>query len=361
MKINHGANLFELSKNLGKSTETLIDFSSNINPYGISPLAISKLQNNIHLASIYPDPEYTNLKNSISQYCKCDSNNIILGSGATELISTTIKTINPKNSLLLVPAYSEYEKELNKINCNIEKIFYRKENHFKINIEEILNKIKTCNLDLIIICNPNNPTGTLISQNEIEIISRNFSGQIMIDETYIEFTDFEKTSAISLTKNLKNLIIIRGTSKFFGTPGIRLGYSIISNEKLLEKIKTCPNLWNINIYASIMGEAMFLDKDFINYCYNNFNKNFKLLFDGLKSFKEFKVYESFSNFILCEIIDDNFDAYDLYNYLLTKEIIIRKADTFEGLNKKFFRVCVLTEENILFLLSEIKNFIYSKN
>ena len=179
----------------------------------------------------------------------------------------------------------------------------------------------------------------------------------MIDETYIEFTDSSKTSAINLVNKYDKFIVIRGTSKFFSTPGIRLGYAIVSKGEILDSLNIIPNLWNINIFASLMGEAMFKDYDFINMCHNDFNENFNLLFKGLKNFKEFKVYNSNSNFILCEILSSRFDANNLYNYLSKKGIIIRKAQSFDKLNEKFFRVCVLTKENINLLLKEIEGFI----
>lgn len=357
MKNNHGANLHQLSETLGINGNQIIDFSSNINPFGLSPKGLEKLKNNLQLASIYPDPDYTELKASISSYCNCNSKNIVLGSGATDLISSTIKVISPKHALLLSPAYSEYENELIKIGAKITKFFYEKENNFQIDIDYLISVISSNCFDIIIICNPNNPTGTLISTEDLEKIYLNFKKPIMIDETYIEFTNSSKTSAINLTSRYDNFIVIRGTSKFFSTPGIRLGYSIVSNGKILDSLKKIPNLWNINIFASIMGEAMFKDIEFINMCHNKFNENFNLLFKGLKSFKEFKVYNSNSNFILCEILSSKFNADTLYDYLSKKGIIIRKAQSFDKLNEKFFRVCVLTKENINFLLKEIEEFL----
>ena len=103
MKVNHGANLYDLSNQYGFSKEDFMDFSSNINPFGSSKLAKDYLVNNIDKVSIYPDPEYLKLKTSISNYCKCSKDNILLGSGATELISSFIETVNPKKSLLLSP------------------------------------------------------------------------------------------------------------------------------------------------------------------------------------------------------------------------------------------------------------------
>ena len=92
---------------------------------------------------------------------------------ATELISSFIKTINPKKALLLSPAYSEYENELNKINCEIVKYFSKEENNFIIDTKELVSAINSGNYGLSIICNPNNPTGFAFSRDEIEYILKN--------------------------------------------------------------------------------------------------------------------------------------------------------------------------------------------
>ena len=224
MKVNHGANLYDLSSQYGFSKEDIMDFSSNINPFGSSKLAKEYIVNNIDKVSVYPDPEYLELKTSISNYCNCSIDNILLGSGATELISSFIKTINPKKALILSPAYSEYEKELSKIECNITKYFSKKEYNFTINIDNLIEIINKDNYELIIICNPNNPTGFTFSKNEIEKILNNTNSFVMVDETYIEFTNTSIYSSTSLVDKYDNLFVIRGTSKFFSTPGIRLGY-----------------------------------------------------------------------------------------------------------------------------------------
>ena len=91
---------------------------------------------------MYPDPEYVELKKSISTYCKCNSENIVLGSGATELISSFIGTVNPKKAVLVSPAYSEYEKELNKIGCEIKKYYSKKENNFEINPTDLAKLVR---------------------------------------------------------------------------------------------------------------------------------------------------------------------------------------------------------------------------
>ena len=130
--LGHGADINSLARFYNKDPREIIDFSSNINPLGSSSLGKKAIVDNIDMVSIYPDPNYYNLKNSISEYCNCNIKNIVLGSGATELISSFIEIVNPKKSVLLSPSYSEYEKELNKVNCEIYKFFSKKENKFKV-------------------------------------------------------------------------------------------------------------------------------------------------------------------------------------------------------------------------------------
>ena len=326
MKVNHGANLYDLSSQYGFSKEDFMDFSSNINPFGSSKLAKKYVVNNIDKVSVYPDPEYIELKTSISNYCNCSIDNILLGSGATELISSFIETINPKKSLLLSPAYSEYEKELSKIGCNITKYFSKKECDFNIDVDTLIETINKDNYELIIICNPNNPTGFTFTKNEVEKILNSTNSFVMVDETYIEFTNMSIYSSTSLVDKYKNLFVIRGTSKFFSTPGIRLGYGLISNNKIKFEMNSNLDLWNINIFASMMGEVMFNDSEFIESTY----------------------------FILCEIKSKSLTAKEVREKLIPERIIIRDCVSFDGLDEYFFRVCILKPEENKLLVENLK-------
>lgn len=352
MTTNHGANIFDLSKNLGFSKDTLMDFSSNINPFGSSKKAKEAVINNIDMVSIYPDPEYKELKNSISEYCNCSSENIILGSGATELISSFIKTISPKKALLLSPSYSEYEKELNKNDCITEKYFAIKENSFNVNVDDFIATINNSTFDLVIICNPNNPTGFAFTTDDIEKILKNTDSFIMVDETYIEFTNLDIFSSTKLIDRYPKLFTIRGTSKFFSTPGIRLGYALSSEQTIKNSISKNIDLWNINIFATIMGEIMFKDKEFIESTAFKLKTEREFLLKNLKKIDSITVFNSYGNFILCEIKNEKLTAKDLYNSLLKKGLIIRNCSSFPSLSEYFFRVCILThEENIILLES----------
>lgn len=350
MSVNHGANLYDLSSKYGFSKDEFMDFSSNINPFGTSNKAKEYVINNINMVSMYPDPEYVNLKKSISTYCHCLEENIVLGSGATELISSFIKTIKPNKTLLLSPAYSEYEKELNKINSEVVKYFSKEENNFVIDEKKLVNSINEGNYDLTIICNPNNPTGFAFSREQVEYILKNTTCYVMIDETYIEFTETNIYSSTKLVDDYNKLFVIRGTSKFFSTPGIRLGYGLIGDKNIKEAINKNLDLWNINIIASAMGEIMFLDDMFISNTIDAMLRERDYLTTALSSIDDLTVYPSKGNFILCKINSKKLTAGELREKLLPKKIIIRDCNSFDGLTEYYFRVCILKpEENILLI------------
>lgn len=355
MSTNHGANLYDLSNKLGLNKNELMDFSSNINPLGSSSLAKQAVIDNIDMVSIYPDPSYKKLKYAISGYCNCSMENILLGSGATELISSFVDIINPKKAVLLSPSYSEYEKELNKVNCDVNKYFSTKENLFKVDINDFIKYINGDNHDMVIICNPNNPTGFTFTSDQIKYILENTNTFIMIDETYIEFSDTGVYSSTNLVDEFNKLFVIRGTSKFFGTPGIRLGYGLTSDKEIKEAINNKVDLWNVNTLASIMGEVMFNDTDFINITSYTLKSERDYLINELSSIEDFKVYPSDGNFILSEINSKKLTASDLRDLLIEKHIIIRDCKSFEGLGEYFFRVCTLNHYANKLLIESLKS------
>lgn len=354
MSKKHGANLFDLSKQYNFDINSILDFSSNINPFGADRKALNYIKEHIDIVSIYPDPEYIDLKASIANYCQCNSDDIMLSNGATSLISNYIKYANPDKALLLQPAYSEYESELESINAEIFRFYLKKDNDFKIDITELIEFINSNSIKLAIICNPNNPTGTILSRVEIEMLLTKTNAKFMVDETYIEFSDKDKFSSAPLTSSHENLFVIRGTSKFFATPGIRLGYAITSDMSAKEFISNSFHLWDINVIASTIGEIMFRNDEYIEKTHDLITNEMNFLKDQLSKISKIKVYPSYGNFILCEILSPDIDSDILYLELIKKGIAIRNCSSFNGLGNKFFRVCVLKHEDNSRLMDELK-------
>lgn len=350
---SHGANIFEIAKNEGIEIKYIRDFSSNINPLGPSKKALDELKNNLNLLSSYPDVDYVDLKKSISTYADCKIENIVLGLGSTEILKDAINFFAPKISMILSPCYSEYERELKKISSKIIEYNLEEKNNFKINLDEIIKIINEKKVEFLIFANPNNPTGTILKSQEIEKILNETETKILVDETYIEFTNRDVYSSTSLTKFYKNLIVVRGTSKFFALPGIRLGYALSSNEELLKYFKEKEILWQINSVAEICGKVMFSDEEYIDEVYEFIKSRRDYFYKEISKIKNLKTFESYGNFILVKILK-GIDAGKLRQKLMEKGLVIRNCENFKNLDNSYFRFCILDDDANEKLLKNLK-------
>ena len=217
----HGGDLDAIQRTYGIPKEEIIDFSGNINPLGFPKRAEDALKENLHLICTYPDKKYKALKQAIGTYTGADPSHIVVGNGSTELISTFIQTVHAKHSIIMGPAYSEYEREVSLGGGKFEYFPLKEEEDFKLNLPALL-KALTPDVGMFVACNPNNPTGTAIRTAEMrEILAhcKKIGASVMIDETYIEFSDIlPEICSIPLVKEFDNLFVIRGTSKFFAAP-----------------------------------------------------------------------------------------------------------------------------------------------
>ena len=203
-----------------------LPFGANVNPLGLSKNLKKDLAAHLDLLSSYPDRNYTTLKKVIADYCQILPEHVIVGNGSTELISLLIQTRKPQKTLVLGPTYSEYERELALTGGTITEYNLKEDLNFQLDLEDFFASMAE-DVDLLILCNPNNPTSSAIKNRDMKHIL-NFCNErnifVMIDETYVEFApDIAEITAISLTDEFDNVMVIRGVSKFYAAPGLRFG------------------------------------------------------------------------------------------------------------------------------------------
>ncbi len=352
----HGSDLETIEKIYGIKKEDIISFSANVNPLGVSPKLKTTLSQRIDAIMSYPDREYTQLRKCIAEYVHTDYENIIVGNGSTELISLFIQIKNPKKALILGPTYSEYEREISLGGGSTRYYRLDEDNGFNLNMNKLEEEL-TDKTDLLVICNPNNPTSSAIPRSEMRIIldiCKQKDIFVMVDETYVEFVeDIQKITSAPLTGYYNNIIILRGISKFFAAPGLRLGYAICGNIDLLKEINQRKNPWTINSLAAIAGEIMFTDEDYI--------KDTRSLIAGerdricklLDNCNDLQYFKPTANFILIKILKDGVSAMDVFEAAIRKGLMIRDCSTFPFLNNKFFRFCYMMPEQNDALLAVI--------
>ena len=239
----------------------LIDYSSNINPLG-PPKGLEKvLIDSFKNLEAYPDVKYRSLKESLANYLNCEKDNVLVGNGAVEIIDNFIILSN--RVIVCTPSFSEYEERALVHGKEVVRIPYNKD--FTIDTMAIGNTIQKN--DLLILGNPNNPTGLRIDKIELimlyEIVKRS-DAYLLLDEAFYEFCpiDYDSIELFRQT-NYENLGIIRAATKFFALPGIRLGYGCTSTT-LTERISKIQLPWSINSLAEAAGRCIFKDKKYID-------------------------------------------------------------------------------------------------
>lgn len=353
----HGSDLEKIEQVYGIKKEDIVSFSANVNPLGISPVMRQALLDRIDCITSYPDREYTALRRQMSAYTGAPLEHIAVGNGSTELISLFIQLEHPKKALILGPTYSEYEREISLGGGTSLYYPLKEENEFVLDAADFQAQLNE-SLDLLVICNPNNPTSSAIPQHTMRQIldtCKRCDICVMIDETYVEFApDCDAVTSIPLTRYYNNLIILRGVSKFFAAPGLRLGYAVTGNEDLMKRINSRKNPWTINSLAAAAGELMFSDKDYIARTREQTAHERTRICRELKSWDTVKAYESFANFVLVRIEKEGVTAEDLFEHAIRKGMMIRNCSTFPFLDNRYIRFCFMNPDQNDALLTCLK-------
>ncbi|MCM1158235.1 MAG: aminotransferase class I/II-fold pyridoxal phosphate-dependent enzyme [Bacteroidales bacterium] len=342
----HGSDLEQIAKQYHMDKDSIIPYASNVNPLGFSPMARQALLDNIDAIQAYPDRDYVSLRTSISNYCGASPEQLVLGNGTSSLIRLTLETLSPKKTMIIGPTYSEYERAARLAGSEVDIYMLKNLDDFELDVDLFLKGLND-SIDLLIICNPNNPTSKVLTREQINtILARCLQLNIfvMIDETYVEFVkDVQLISSVILTKKYDNLIVLRSVSKFFAAPGIRLGYAVTSNEDFLEATANGKIPWNINTYASVAG-VMFEDERYINLTKSLIQTERNLIFSALSSRKTIKVFKPEANFVLFKLLKEEQTATEVFEYCIQKGFMIRDCTDYAGLGEKYVRFCFLKPE-----------------
>lgn len=340
----HGSDLEKIEEVYKIPKESIISFSANVNPLGISPNLKATLSEHLDAITTYPDREYTSLRTCIANYVHSEAENIIVGNGSTELISLFIQIEHPKKAMIIGPTYSEYEREIFLGGGTTHYYPLKEKDDFKLNLEDFMEHLNE-SIDLLVICNPNNPTSSAINRQEMRRIldvCKQYDIFVMVDETYVEFADnVSDTTSIPLTNYYNNIIILRGTAKFFAAPGLRLGYAVTGNHDLIKAINTRKNPWTINSLAVIAGELMFADQEYIKKTRELILAERKRIYEKFSHSGMFKAYPPNANFLLAKILRNDLTSQDLFDRAIRQGMMIRDCSTFPFLDQKYIRFCFM--------------------
>jgi len=336
----HGGKVFSTARQLGVSPESILDFSASINPLGPAPGVRKAAAEAFNRVGHYPEVGSPALCTALAGYHSLPAENIAVANGSTELIHLLPRLFRRAagRALLIAPTFSEYANALQLAGWKCDYLTLSHENGFALDCDRVAVELAQ-GYDLLFFCNPGNPTGKLYSLAEVGTLYRLCKGNgcfLVLDEAFIDFA--EESSAKYLLPASDSGLILRSMTKYFGFPGIRVGYSIASAD-VTSRLQQFLPPWNVGVIPQAAALAALADREHCRKTVELVNNERRNLTNSLAAIKSLNVFKSAANYLLIRL-DSGLTAAELQENLLKERILIRDCSDFEGLDHRFFRVAV---------------------
>lgn len=338
-----GKPIDEVKRELG--LERVIKLASNENPLGNSPAATRAVEEWAKNMAIYPDGNGTSLKLALSEKLGVDPDQILLGAGTDQILEIIAQTyINPgDNAIMGDPSFPRYSSVVKVMDGQSIEVPLTED--YRMDLDGFLEKINN-RTKIIWLCNPNNPTGTIISAQEQLDFIRKVPKDILVvlDEAYYEYArGGEYPESLELLDEFNNIIILRTFSKAYGMAGLRIGYAI-SNKDIIAYLNRVRGPFNTNAGAQLAAIAALEDQEFIEKSVQSNNQGKEYLYSAFEEMG-LEYIPTHSNFLMVNV---NVSSVEVFKALLRKGVIIRSGDIY-GMDD-WIRVTIGTqEENEIFI------------
>jgi len=326
------------------SIKYIVKLNQNENPYDLPDSIKDQILEKVRSISWnrYPDLTYSALREKNGRWLKVDKDRIILGNGSNEVLFFIMFCMISKGDMVLTvaPTFSMIDNFLRILEAE-NVVVYLKRDDFSFPVEILVKKAKS-NYKLIVLCSPNNPTGTKIEKAELKEIIENAQGYVIVDEAYIDFTDQDLKEYVY---KYDNLILVRTFSKAFSFAGGRFGYGILPVDLAIE-VRKAMFPYNLSSITEAIVSSFINNEKFIKESVKKIVEQREILFNGLRKFDNIKAYKSDANFIL---IKTYFDYRILYKGLMEKGILVRDVSYYPLLENHLRITVGKPEENELLL------------
>ena len=327
-----------IAQKLGIPAEKVVKLDANENNYGPSP-RVAKALAAFDGYHIYPDAAQAELRDLLAGYTGMPCSQIVAGAGSDQLIDLIIKLFAaPGEEIInLVPSFAMYRFYADLNGAKVVEV--PRGADFQVDVSAVKRAV-TPKTKLIFLANPNNPTGTLTSRQDMGSLLET-GLPLVVDEAYYEFTG---ESAIPLMKDYPNLMVLRTFSKWSGLAGLRAGYGVFP-PAISNYLHSIRDPYNVNVAALVAVRESFNDLDYLMGNVKKIVVERGRLADQLGKIRWLKVYPSKSNFILCDVLEGN--ARELQQKLEDQGILVRYYSEPRLMNCLRFSVGKPGEDDIL--------------
>lgn len=346
----HGGDVYAASRELHRNIDHLIDFSASINPLGPSPAVWRAITESRHLLRHYPDPECWMLRQVLASRWQRDPDHIVVGAGSSELIHALPQALGLHHLLVVGPTFSEYAKAMTRSGGQVTMVLAERGGNYAPPLDHVLELIQASgkggtpnDLDAIVLCNPNSPTGQACEAAAVLQVARAAERHrlwCIVDETFGEY--HERGSIISHASILTRVIVLRSLTKFYALPGLRVGYAI-SRGTVSRKLRRQQPPWSVNAMAQVSAMAALKDDRHARRSLSFMTQErsrFTALLAGLPGCV---VFPSQANFILMEL-PAAWPARKVTAMLRRDGILVRDCSVIPGLHSRSVRVAVRTRQ-----------------
>lgn len=341
-KHKHGGDIY--------TTSYRIDFSANLNPLGMPESVAEAACDGVRLSTNYPDVHCALLRRALAEKEDVSEENIICGNGAAELIFLLAQAQRPQRVLLVAPGFAEYEQALTGLGCEILYYTLKEQNGFAVQ-RDYLDALAG-GLDMIFLCNPNNPTGVRMERpflKEILAVCRQNGIRMALDVCFLDFLDEPQEADFnSFLQENPQLFLLKAFTKTYAMAGLRLGYGLCADRELLARMEKLRQPWSVSIPAQMAGVAALAEKQYVREARMLVKKERAWLKEQLRALG-YTVYDSAANFIFFQ------GKEGLAQCCRKQGILIRDCSNYRGLTKGYYRIAVRTHEENEELIRVLKS------
>jgi len=332
----HGGDIY--SQKTTAEGKPLIDFSANINPLGL-PRGIKKaIIGSLASCINYPDAFCRELSEATAAFLRVPKEYLFFGNGAADVLFRMTLALKPQKAMLLAPTFADYEKALRSVGCEVTYYNLPEAKGFSVQ-EDILDQLKP-DLDMVVICNPNNPTGLVCEQGLLEQLLERCQANgttLLIDECFMDFVPAEEGYSFrTKLEQFPKLVILKAFTKTFAIPGVRLGYCMTANKQLIGGLHEAGQDWNVSIMAQEAGKAAVKELDYLTKSFAYVTKQRQYMLRKLRELPGLKVADSLANYIFFKAEGPK----DLPEQLKKRGFLIRSCANYHNLGAGYYRVAV---------------------
>ena len=244
-------------RGLGLDPANVLDFSVNVNPYGPSPGLLAALT--AYDPSSYPDREVSDMRTTLARLNGVDLEQVMVGNGTAELIWLAGHAfLRERRVVIIGPTFGEYGRAAGVVGAQVDELVLPPPG-FRMDPDELLSRLRGAKADVVFLCNPNNPTGTLLGDSEVfEIASACAPGILVLDEAYRAFVTLNPFGPLPA----ENCVVMRSMTKDFAIPGLRLGYALAAPERIAQ-LSTYQPPWSVSGAAQAAGAAGLAELEYL--------------------------------------------------------------------------------------------------